>query len=201
MTQTDAQGRYSFHDISNQADYELMLAEDGLLEDSQKRIAGWFLRVGQYAQYNQHLRLGAAHSLANANFQLLIDNEATPFYNRPNVAPAFEGNGKPLAYWKFQSSGTGKQDISNLADLEARADALIGCPTSFAGDELAQNLRAAALNAAAGRGFFEPYDLVQTWYLKFAAHVHCSNISSADDRALALRFAEAINDADDMDTM
>jgi len=90
--------------------------------------------------------------------------------------------------------------LPNLSQLNTLADSMIGCSTSFSAsltDDLKNNLRAAALNIAAGRGFFEPYNLVQHWYLKFAAHVFCSNSNNAEDLALALRFVRAINNAAD----
>jgi hypothetical protein len=197
---TDSNGRYTFHDVASPSDYQIELVKTGLLDYHLKRTSGRFLRVGQFSVFGGDLQLGLPHSLSDLNFRLLIDDQVMPFYNRPNVAANFEGNSKPLAFWQYQSTAP-QSDVPNLAQLNTMADALIGCATSFSSsltDDLQNNLRAAALNVASGRGFFEPYNLVQSWYLKFASHVFCDNIAHTADRALALRFAQAINNAGDL---
>jgi hypothetical protein len=197
---TDSNGRYTFHDVASPSDYQIELVKTGLLDYQLKRTSGRFLRVGQFSVFGGDLQLGLPHSLSDLNFRLLIDDQAVPFYNRPNVAPSFEGNSKPLSFWWYQA--TSGADVPNMAQLSAMADALIGCSTSFSSsltDDLQNNLRAAALNVASGRGFFEPYNLVQTWYLKFAARTFCTSNANAADNELALRFVRAINNAGDMD--
>jgi hypothetical protein len=201
-TMTDASGAYTLRNIDNAANYKLQLLKHSLLDDGKLRIAGRFLRVGQYEVFGGDAQLGFPHALSSPNFQLLLDDEAVPFYARPQVSPLFEGDSKPLSYWAFQESGyAGSSRLRGLTAIETAANALVGCTTSFNGlDDLQNNLRAAALNAASGRGFFEPYDLIQEWYLAYASHIFCSQSSSSSDQALALRFARAINMADDLDT-
>ena len=196
-SKTNSNGQYSFHDVASPSSYEIQLVKSALLDYQLKRTSGRFLRVGQYSQLHGDLQLGLPHSLSDTTFRLLIDDQIVPYYNRPNVSPAFEGNSKPLSYWQYQSLAN---ELPNLSQLNTLADSMIGCSTSFSAsltDDLKNNLRAAALNIAAGRGFFEPYNLVQHWYLKFAAHVFCSNSNNAEDLALALRFVRAINNAAD----
>jgi hypothetical protein len=201
-TLTDATGKYTFRNIDNLAGYELMLQKQALLDFSYLRISGRFLRVGRYEVYGGDLELGFPHNLTSPNFQLLIDDQSVPYYTRPQVAPQFEGDSKPRLFWQFQESGlAGNSRLRVLSTLQSQAASLIGCATSFTGsDDLESNLRAAALNKAWGRGFFEPYNLVQDWYLSYASHIFCAGISNSADQTLALRFTRAINMADDLDT-
>ena len=107
--------------------------------------------------------------------------------------------------WKYTIQRLGESDPQYggvLSALEAAADALIGagCHASIhSSDPLQANLRAAALNIAAGRGFFEPYKAVQSWYFQEARHIYCDGVVYANDRAEALRELMLINQADDIE--
>jgi len=199
---TDRNGQYSFHDIANSADTVLKLLPEALLRRV-SRSSGNFLRVNKYDILGQDNVYGQPQSLSNPIFSLLLDDQQTPVYNRALAPNSFEGDSKPLSYWRYTIQRLGEDDAqygNSLSSLESAADALIGCTASITSSDLLEaNLRAAALNIAAGRGFFEPYKQLQTWYFREAAHVFCDNVSEAHSRQLALAFLVRINTATDID--
>jgi len=202
VTLTDRLGAYAFHDIASSSSVALKLLPEAAWRPS-LRSSGNFLRAHKYDILGHDNVYGDAHSLGDATFKLLLDETETPIYNRALAPNSFEGDSKPLSYWRYTVRRLGEPDAQyggSLSAIESAADALIGCAASIhSSDALEANLRAAALNLAVGRGFFEPYKAVQSWYFAEAAHVFCDKVSSSADRALALRAVTLINDASDID--
>lgn len=209
MRLTDLDGSYVFHDISRMAsntaaDLGLMILQDGILRPA-LRSSGNFLRSDQFDVFGENAITGMMHNLSSPIFNLLLDDQQQPIFNRAlNFNNNFEGNAKPLSWWRFQLSGNGELDDTlsqaQISTWQAQAHTLLRCSPSLASnDPLEAHLQAAALNYVSGRGFFEPYQSLQLWYIRFAEHIFCDHVSSASDQALALRFMQMINMADDID--
>jgi len=209
VTLTDNNGHYAFHDISNTSNYQVILVQDAFLRP-ETRSSNNFLRANTFIVFGEPV-YGAAQDIPSngvSNFALLLDDEQVPLYYRPADATGFEGDAKGVAYWSFQTTGTNRRisfSPSRIAAIKSAAAALIAnggsCTASItSSDPLQSNLATAALNIAAGKGIFEPYDFVQWWYFQFARHVVCDLSSpSSTDYNLALTFVQAINNAGDMD--
>jgi len=202
-TLTDRNGQYSFHDIASFGSVQLKILPEAAWRPALRASAN-FLRAHQYDILGEDNIYGQPQPLTSPLFRLYVDETETPVFNRELAPNSFEGDSKPVSYWKYTIQRLGESDPQYggvLSALEAAADALIGagCHASIhSSDPLQANLRAAALNIAAGRGFFEPYKAVQSWYFSEAAHIFCNRILNLGDRALALRAVTLINQADDI---
>jgi len=208
VTLTDSNGHYAFHDVSNPTALQTVLIEDAFLRQTTRSSAN-FLRSTVDIEFGVP-QYGSPQNIPSngvSNFALLIDNEQTPSYNRPLNATGFEGDCKPIAFWQFQTTGSNRKTnypASVLAAIKTSASQLVsagsGCTADISSsDALQQNLAAASLNLAAGKGIFEPYNVLQWWYFNFGRHVFCDITPSSVDYNMAVQFLSAINSATDLD--
>jgi hypothetical protein len=198
-TSTDSTGAYSFNGLSSTSGLFVQIVEDGLLRGSsntQFRSPRTFLAATVNIVYG-YPTYGVAQPVSNPNFQLLLDDDADPFYSRKLNTHAFEGDAKPWYYWQHQVDGTGDKDFSSIAWSLIQSVASSSTCATFSS---APDLAGAAYNIAAGFGVFEPYDTVQTWMFAFANYITCTASNpTANDQAIALSFAQRINNANDLD--
>jgi len=201
---TDLNGGYSFRGLPGNAAsiYRLQLLQDGILRPAM-RTSGNFLRTSKYDIFGENDVTGPAHNLSQPLFELLIDDQEQPLYNRLLAFNTFEGDSFPLNWWRFELQGFGElyDDLtqSQLNGWRTAAAALLPCTVDLnSSDALESNLMAAALNHVSGHGFFAPYLELQKWYIGYASHVFCNRVSNSADINLATRFMESINTADDI---
>jgi len=208
LTFSNAQGIYTFHDVSSSANVTLQPLQDGILRPALRSSGDW-LRATEYDVLGINSITGPPHSLSNTTFKLLIDETELPVYSIPVQSTQFFGNAKSLAYWQYELEGYGELagDLSASQINTWRSQAttyllsLSNCPVNlYSTDPLEANLFAAALNQVSGRGFFSPYRTLQKWMIAYSQHVFCAGIQDNTDRSIALQFVLDINSATDANT-
>jgi len=204
VTLTDLNGAYTFRGLAANAVAmnQLALLQDAILRPA-LRTSGSFLRTNKYDIFGENQVTGVPHNLSNPIFQMLLDDQQQPLYNRLLTFNSFEGDAFPVNWWRFELQGYGElyDDLaqSQLNGWRTAAAALLPCTVNlYSSNTLESNLAAAALNHVSGRGIFAPYLEVQKWYIGFASHVFCNRVSNTADINLATRFVDAINTADDI---
>jgi len=167
------------------------------------RSSGNWLRVNQYDILGENDIVGLPHNISHPVFNMLIDETQQPVYNRPLKYNTFQGNSKSLNWWRFMLSNLGELaddlTMANFNTWNSQAVSLLSCSASISSSSpLEANLKTAALNQVAGRGMFEPYNILQGWMIDWAEHVFCDGVSDSTDQSIALSFMQQINTASDI---
>jgi len=206
VTLTALDGTYHFHDMPTPlTSLRLMMLQDGILRPVLRSSGNW-LRVNQYDILGENDVVGVAHNVSSPIFNMLIDEEQQPVYNRALSYNSFQGDAKPLAWWRFMMSNLGELE-DNLSQTDfntwnSAAVSLLSCSASISSSSpLEANLKAAALNEVSGRGIFEPYRMLQGWMIQYAEHIFCAGISNASDQSVAMLFMQDINTSSDINSV
>jgi hypothetical protein len=205
---TDSEGGFSFHNLPTNGNFAFHLsASDGFLNVFNSQPAAWRSSASFLVSPTASLDPVDVWGVPQISefFSLLLNDDAKPVY-RSNPNPTrFQGNAKITAWWEYQyavtythkAEGWSEIDLAyyfpRSTDLASHLSTATDALHPFGTTELARELRAAALNTAAGKGIFEPYEKLQFEIVKYGSYV--GDHSNPTDLAIALRLLKLVNTA------
>jgi len=213
LTLTDSDGAFDFQGLTTGQVYQVAVLDDGFFRPSQ-RAPNKFLQ-SMPNSVNLFSPLGCPLNVTSPSSTVEIDYyvnwQVAPYYNRKVTETGFEGDSLPANVWAFCVNNPGACSAMShhqlkVATISGRYVIDASCFDQLAfnstNSALQQSLLAATYNVASGRGIFQPYDVVQAWFLKFAETVVCPPVSVVPDSSslsLAQVLLNFINAATDLD--